>query len=70
MADRTRILKNILTAAVILGLCAMGLVFFQFRRQQIAPQPLPDLAAKALMTLAHLHQTATKDGKTQWELEA
>jgi LPS export ABC transporter protein LptC len=70
MANRARILKGVLTAAVIIGMGAMAMIFFQFRHQTIAPLPLPEIATKALMTLANLHQTATKDGKTQWELDA
>lgn len=70
MNNSKRILKRILTAAVIIGFAALIVVFFQFRRQKLDPLPLPNLATKALMTLAKLHQTATKDGKTQWELDA
>lgn len=70
MADRKSALKLILTAATLLGVVALAVVFFQFRRQQLQPLPIPDLATKALMTLAKVHQTATKDGKVQWELDA
>lgn len=71
MADRKRALKWILTAAAALGLVLLIVVFIQFRRQQDRyVVPLPDLAGQALMRLARLHQTATKDGKVQWELDA
>lgn len=59
-----------LTAAVVLGTGAMVVVFFQFRDRQMEPIPMPDIATKAIMTIAKLHQTATKDGKIQWELDA
>jgi LPS export ABC transporter protein LptC len=70
MINRKRLVKRILTAAVILGIAAMVAVFFQFRSRQLVPIPMPDIATKALMTLANLHQTATKNGKIQWELDA
>lgn len=45
--------------------------YSQFRRQQNAIQiPLPEAAAKAVMALSQVRQTATKDGMLQWELEA
>jgi len=70
MADRKRIFKIALTAVAIAGLIGIALVFWQFRRGQGPALPIPEVAGKALMTLAKVHQTATKDGRVQWELDA
>jgi lipopolysaccharide export system protein LptC len=70
MADRKRTLKWILTTVAAIGMAALLALFFQLRRQRQGPLPLPDTAAHALMTLAQLHQTATKDGQVQWKLNA
>lgn len=70
MDNRKRILKRILTAAVLTGIAAMVTLLFLSRSRRLDPVPIPDIATKAVMTLAKLHQTATKDGKVQWELDA
>lgn len=70
MDNRKRILKYLLTAAVVIGTAAIVMVFFQFRGHRLSPIPIPDIATKAVMSIAKLHQTATKDGKIQWELVA
>lgn len=71
MADRRRTLKWVLTAAAVVGIAVLVAVFIQFRRHQDRyVVPLPDVAGQALMRLARLHQTATKDGAVQWELDA
>jgi LPS export ABC transporter protein LptC len=70
MADCKRALKWILTTVVVIGIAALLTVFFLLRRHQQGPLPLPDTAVNSLMTLARLHQTATKDGQVQWKLNA
>ncbi|MBT8341374.1 MAG: LPS export ABC transporter periplasmic protein LptC [Desulfatitalea sp.] len=70
MADRKRILKWALTVATLAGLAGLVIVFLQFRNRQGPPLPIPKSAGKALMTLAQVHQYATKEGKLQWELDA
>ncbi|MCJ8502178.1 LPS export ABC transporter periplasmic protein LptC [Desulfatitalea alkaliphila] len=71
MADRRNLFKWILTVTAILAVAILIAVFFQFRRQQDQyVVPLPDTATRALMRLAQLQQTATKDGRVQWELDA
>jgi LPS export ABC transporter protein LptC len=71
MADRRSLLKWILTAIAALALVVLIAVFIQFRRQQNEiVVPLPDAATRSLMRLVGLHQTATKDGHVQWELDA
>ena len=70
MANRKRTFKIALTCAAAAGLIVLVVVFLQLRSQQGGSVPIPMPAAKALMTLAKVHQTATKDGKVQWELDA
>ena len=71
MADRRSLLKWILTAIAALALVVLIAVFIQFRRQQNEiVVPLPDAVTRSLMRLVRLHQTATKDGQVQWELDA
>jgi len=71
MASRTRQLKLILGAVMILALTAVAVVFVHFKRQgDPAGVNMPPMAAKAIMSLARVHQTATKDGVVQWEMDA
>ena len=70
MADRKRYMKIAFTSAVVAGLGILAVVFLQLRSDQEESIPLPMPAVKALMTLAKVHQTATKDGSVQWELDA
>ncbi len=70
MDRRKRTAKIILTAICIAVVAALAFIFFQFKKQQTAPIPLPKSAVKTLMNLAGIHQTATKDGKIEWELDA
>jgi len=70
MTDRKRTFKLAMTILVLLGLAALAVLFLQLRQQQQKPLPLPDIAKDAVMSLARLHQTATKDGKVQWEMDA
>lgn len=55
-----------------LSIIAVAWMFYQFRQSQSAMQvPLPtDAATKAIMALSRVHQTATKDGTIQWQLDA
>jgi LPS export ABC transporter protein LptC len=70
MANRKRQIKIVLTGAVVAGLAVLAVVFLQLRSDQEAALPVPMPAVDALMTLAKVHQTATKGGKVQWELDA
>lgn len=70
MADRKRIIKQLLTAVVITGFIGIIIVFVRFRSGQGPPLPIPENNGNALMTLAKVHQTATKNGRIQWELDA
>lgn len=70
MANRKRYIKIALTLAVVVGFGVLGTVFLQLRSHQRASVPVPMPAVDALMTLAKVHQIATKDGKVQWELDA
>ncbi len=71
MADPRAKLK--ITLAIIAGLMIVAAVsaFYQYRRNQAKPLlSIPKAANKAIMALSRIHQTATKDGVVQWELEA
>ncbi len=70
MADRKRTLKFAFTTVAIVGLALLVIVFLRFRRHQGGALTMPAPAVKALMTLAKVHQVATKDGRVQWELDA
>ncbi len=70
MANRKRYIKIVLTSTIVMGLGILAVVFLQLRSDQEASIPIPMPAVNALMTLAKVHQTATKDGKVQWELDA
>ncbi len=64
-------INRILAFAVLAMLVAVSLVFFLSRHRggsQMAVNLLPD--AKTLMSLSNVHQTATKNGRIQWELRA
>jgi len=72
MARRTQKLKWWIAAAV--GLCFISVlwIFYQYRQTREGlkiPLP-PEAATQAIMALSKVHQTATKDGHTQWELDA
>ena len=70
MANRKRRIKTVLTGAMVVGIGVLAVVFLRLRSDQSESVPIPMPAVKALMTLAKVHQTATKDGKVQWELDA
>lgn len=67
---KTRLTMGI-TLLVLLTLTAVALVFIRQRAQSgDGTVDLPKMAAKAVMHLAGVRQTATKDGAVQWELKA
>jgi lipopolysaccharide export system protein LptC len=60
-----------ITLLVVLTLAAVAMVFIRQRAQSgDGTIDLPKMATKAVMQLAGVRQTATKDGAVQWELEA
>jgi lipopolysaccharide export system protein LptC len=62
-------LALILVLGISLG--ALCWYFLKFQMNQSPVQlPLPATAAKALMALSQVRQTATKDGVVQWKLAA
>jgi LPS export ABC transporter protein LptC len=70
MSKRNRKLK--LTLTLLLGI-SLGAVFWYFFLYRQAPQPaaaIPKAAARTVMALSKVRQTATKDGIVQWKLEA
>lgn len=71
MADRTTRIKRLLSSVVVISVGVVAWIFFQSRQgtDQLTI-PLPDKATQSILTLSRIHQTATKDGNIQWELEA
>jgi LPS export ABC transporter protein LptC len=61
-------LALILVLGISLG--AVFWYFFHFRQSPYPTAPLPEAAAKAVMALSDVRQTATKDGVVQWKLTA
>lgn len=72
MAQRSQKIKWGIAAVV--GLCFISVlwIFYQYRQTRDGlkiPLP-PETTTQAIMALSKVHQTATKDGQTQWELDA
>lgn len=70
MTRRTRNITLILSVLVAACIGAIGWAFYQQRHSGTVTIPIPASSAKALMALSKVHQTATKDGTVQWELDA
>jgi LPS export ABC transporter protein LptC len=71
MSQRKMKLKLILAGAIVISFVAVAVIFFQFRRStDKLTVPLPDNAVKSLMFLEKVHQTASKEGRVQWDLNA
>jgi LPS export ABC transporter protein LptC len=71
MTKRRAKTKLALTLVLGLSLGAMLFYFLHFRQgRRLVQLPLPKAAAKAIMALSKVRQTATKDGVVQWKLEA
>jgi LPS export ABC transporter protein LptC len=70
MASGKRKVKLALTLVLAVSLGAVFWHFFLFRQAPRPMSPLPQAAAKAVMALSKVRQTATKDGVVQWKLKA
>jgi LPS export ABC transporter protein LptC len=72
MAGRSQKIKWTIATIVALAFIAVGWTFYQYRQASSSLKiPLaPATAPQAIMALSRVHQTATKDGHTQWELDA
>jgi LPS export ABC transporter protein LptC len=72
MVTKTGKLKMALLLAVGISVIAVIGVFYHFRRNTTGTTiALPsETATNAIMALSRVHQTATKDGTIQWELDA
>lgn len=71
MADRTTRIKRLLSMVVVISVGLVAWIFIQSRQgQNQLTIPLPDKATQSILSLSRIHQTATKDGTVQWELEA
>jgi LPS export ABC transporter protein LptC len=71
MAQRTHKIKMVLCVLVVVCITAIAWTFYQQRQAMSTVKiPLPASSVKALIALSSVHQTATKDGVVQWELDA
>ena len=72
MVLRTQKIKRWITAIVGISFISVVWIFYQYRQTRDGlniPLP-PETVTQAIMALSQVHQTATKDGHTQWELDA
>ncbi|MEE4607679.1 MAG: LPS export ABC transporter periplasmic protein LptC [Desulfobacteraceae bacterium] len=68
---RIRLLRRLLIAATVLICLAVAAVYIgyrHFRRQ--APVWTRTVGQQALMSMDQIHHTATRDGRTEWVLDA
>jgi len=66
-----RLLKLFLMAAVLIGIGAVIAVFMEYRRLSGNPEDiLSDVAPNAELTIRNLKHTATREGYTEWRLNA
>ena len=66
-----RLLKLALLAAILIGIGAVIAVFMEYRRLSGNPEEiLSDIAPNAELTIRNLRHTATREGYTEWQLNA
>lgn len=71
MADRKNLFKYLIIGVLLALAITVAMRSELLRKQRGTPLPSPkEIATDALMTLIGVHQTATKEGKVQWELDA
>jgi LPS export ABC transporter protein LptC len=70
MDKRKAKVKLALTLMLSISLGAVFWYFFLFRQTPVPTAPMPESAARAIMALSNVRQTATKDGSVQWKLKA
>ncbi len=68
---KTRKLKYVLLSVVVVAVGIIIVVYMGYRRLSDAPELLLEtLQDGADMSIGKIHQTATRDGKREWSLEA
>lgn len=71
MAKRTNKIKTLIIAVILLCCATIVFVFIYYRRIPRQAQDLvSSIPAGADLTIADIHQTATKDGRKEWSLDA
>ena len=70
MTHSRKMLVALLLGTIAISLIGVGWLFFKSRVTSQATLKLPAEAVRSLMKLAGVHQTATKNGAVQWELDA
>ena len=69
--QNSRKLKLFLLSFVVIALCVVVAVFVGYRRVLNKHDDIiASIKGKAVLSLANLHQTATRDGITEWSLNA
>jgi LPS export ABC transporter protein LptC len=64
-------LKFVLLAVIVTCMSVVVLVFIGYRRMSTAPQMiLSTVTDQADVSLGKIHQTATREGRTEWVLDA
>ena len=68
---KSRLIRRALLIGALLVLGTAAAVFFGARRLAVIPETAPEPPSERVgMVLDRIHQTATRDGRTEWSLEA
>ncbi len=70
MIHLRKMLVALLLGMIAVSLISVGWLYFKGRVTSQASVKLPAESVRSLMKLAGVHQTATKNGAVQWELDA
>ncbi len=71
MVDHKNLFKYLIIGVLLVMAATVAIRWPRLRNHLGAPLPsAKEIASDALMTLVGVHQTATKEGKVQWELDA
>lgn len=68
---RSKRLKLVLTSIILIALCALVFVYLAYRRSIAELTPvIAEVKADGKIALEQIRQSASKDGRTQWSLDA
>lgn len=69
--DNRRTAKRLLVTLMLVALGAVAAVFFEYqRRQGDVGEPGAELRSEADMAIGRVQQTATRDGRIEWRVDA
>ena len=69
-ARRTRLLRRLLVALIALACLGITGAYLGYRHWRAKPAALISAAGQAALSMQHVRHTATRDGRTEWVLEA